>query len=102
MSTAVRMARLALVAGLALGALAGCETVPPPSTDQAAPALISVVGKPADLAKKLLAGAGYVVVVVNRTGDAVAAVPTRLVTGERPVAGTKLARGRTVTIPLAG
>jgi hypothetical protein len=34
------------------------------------------------------------------TGDSIAASPERLVTEERPIGGTKLARGPTVTITL--
>ena len=93
---------LAIVAGLGLGSLTACETVAPPTSDQTASALITVVGKPADQAKKLLMASGYRVVVVNGKGDPVAATAVRLVTGQRPVGGTKLARGRTVTITLGG
>jgi len=96
----VRTGALAAGAVVVLGALSGCETVAPPTSDQNAPALISVVGKPGDQAQKQLEAAGYRVAVVNQTGDSIAASADRLVTEERPVGGTKLARGRTVTITL--
>ncbi|GAA1442004.1 hypothetical protein GCM10009617_12870 [Leifsonia poae] len=94
----MRTARFALVVALAVAGLTACETVAPPTSDTTAAALIDVVGKPSDLAAKLLRGADYQVVVHNAEGDAVALSPKRLVTAQSPVGGTKLNPGRTVII----
>ena len=82
------------------GSLAGCETVPPASSDTAAPALIDVVGKPADHAVELLRNAGYSVAVVDAHGDPVAATSRRLVVSQQPAGGTTIAAGRRVTLRL--
>ena len=97
-----RLAGVALIGVLSLGALAGCETIAPPTSDTTAAALIDVVGKPSDQAAKLLRGAGFAVVVHNAEGDAVALSPRRLVTSQHPVGGTKLGPGRTVTLVVGG
>lgn len=99
-----RLARMSVAAvllcGGVAGSLAGCETVPPASSDTAAPALIDIVGKPADPAVELLRNAGYSVAVVNDRGDPVAVTSRRLVVSQSPAGGTKTAAGRRVTIRL--
>lgn len=97
-----RLLAAALAGALALGGLTGCEFVPPTSSDTAAPALMDVVGKPADKAVELLKGAGFVVVVEGEHGQAVTPTASRLVVSQSPEGGAKVADGRTVTIRVGG
>jgi beta-lactam-binding protein with PASTA domain len=90
-----------LAAALLLVSIDGCELVPPQSADSAAPALLDVVGKPADHAADLLRGAGYRVAIVDTHGDPVAST-TRLVVSQEPAGGTRVAAGRLVTLRLGG
>ena len=97
-----RLAAAALVAALSVAGFTGCEVVPPTSPDRSAPALLNVVGKPADQAVKLLSGAGFEVVVVGRGGTSIPASPDRLVTKQSPDPGAQAAAGRTVTLTVGG
>ncbi|MFJ3490594.1 PASTA domain-containing protein [Leifsonia aquatica] len=85
---------------LTLGGLTACETVPPSSSDSAAPALLDVVGKPADKGVELLRNAGYRVAVLGGHGEPATASPTRLIVSQKPEGGAKVAAGRTVTLTL--
>ncbi|MGN6427962.1 MAG: PASTA domain-containing protein [Leifsonia sp.] len=82
-----------------LGALSGCAAVAQGAAEPA-PALLDVVGKPADQAGRILRAAGYRVAFVGEHGDPVSASPARLVVRQDPAGGTGLGRGRLVTLGL--
>lgn len=94
-------AAVALLAGGlgALGGLAGCETTAS-QTSEHAPALLDVVGKPADQAGRILRAAGYRVAFVGEHGDPVSGSPDRLVVREDPAGGARVSAGRVVTLSL--